>query len=462
MAPAQWNQYGALSSTAGYSQRQPTLLRPSAAKPFKVYVDNDCIDRNKEVEREIAVHEQNHRLIRDDRTFKDHNGSTVAEKLTQDPLRYVKDPNKLEKDHPTLSRTGMCSRSKVKESSQSLICNFLTDTSCEEERFLAGYYKILSSCQNFNMLYAAKQNTRVICTSVGDCTKKMHTKNPLLELKLGELEKEKQAEICSDRNKETIHQVHIDEIHSFHQYNSPTPRNTSTASSTVVEVMAVGVDVPTVEQTINTAWAQKEISMMFFGSPAKDVHNSFGHVCHISNEKEIVKDSIYISTELQDESILVGDSSNDPNSSFAPFSYNNTNQEFNPDSFPTKGNSPISFQIYEDVLPAAIEEPVSTFFMPQSFHIYKDIGECTNNKPSALYSDFSKSPKIFRQQTSFDNVDTTRNTSVFQSTASVIIEGDIPPSFSVDFNIASKGENLLNDSGNTATWSIIEEAFKEL
>jgi Mad3/BUB1 homology region 1 len=481
LGPSRWNQYGSLSTTAIYSRRQPVMVRSSPSKPFSVYVDKHCVEQNNEIEAERATHEQTHRQTRDDRTFREHKGSTVAEKLTQDPLRYVKDPNKLAKDHPTITLKQLGPQYKTKDTLPSLKYKFTSDKSCEEERFQAGCYKILSSGYNFNQLCSVKPQIQLKCKSPSE---NRNTTNPQIA-KSAQIYEEIEDCFCKDN----IHEMYTNQGHLFRQYNSPTPRNSSTASSTVEEAMAVGIYVPPIEQTINTAWAQKEISMMFFGSPTKEANHSFASLCTMSDGKAIIKrESRHFGMAIiPDDRILIEESCNDPNSSFANISFNNIKQEVSasterkPIRLQHKSSKPENtaapFQIYEDTSQdyppndvvdietkstthlhltgtgGSSEHPASLHPKVPVFQIYNDLNDCNKDISMNRNQNSNKKETRSSKSPSFDNNDLPKATN----------DHGVAFSFSDDYsNIVSMGEKLLNDSGDTATWSVLEDAFKEV
>ena len=300
LAAEPWNKRGGMHNTAHFAAPVPTHshppLPPRRAQAFTVHVDEECAAQHQKEDLMQQAEESRRRNHRDERTFRPLAvGESVAEKLHQDPLRYLKDPSlrgrerddtaedKSGNDEPKQSYSRLQSfeqnqqqqsRGNSKSKNQRHPIAFdklqLKDESgqevCfEEQRLLRGWYKLVSSDTNFNSLHRQDQaNTNDSAmdidesTTAGDLSMEDATSHATIaatcaaSTAVGSSQKENSRRVLFRAN--TSYETRDRSI------------NVSQASSTVNEALAVGVHDPE-EETINTKWAMKEMSMMFY-SPA--------------------------------------------------------------------------------------------------------------------------------------------------------------------------------------------------
>lgn len=288
LAAERWNERGGLDAPS-YSRAQAPPARAPTPPSFAVFVDEECAAKN---ERDVLDRQSNadsQRRHLDERTFREREDGGAAERLTKDPLRYVRDPSQLATDQQEEQESRRLesrepSRSanpKSKKSGSGISCAFnrklLKDSTgheqCfEEARALAGNFKLAPSTSNMNMLYRpssyrmndsamSMEESGSIDVSMED-TSRLLARPPTQErptkmVKSNRMPLSVKSPFRSDSSVDAV----------------PTPRNASTASSTVDELLAVGVAGGREEQTINTQFALRELSMMF-SSPAFGMNES--------------------------------------------------------------------------------------------------------------------------------------------------------------------------------------------
>ncbi len=177
MRPESWNERGyglknpaSADDGAGHGGRQTSS--GFAAAPFEVFVDDDCCDDDNRDGNDLS----NKKV--DDRSLRQRLDGGTAERLARDPLRYMKNPSKMESDHrkyepksedrdiderggeekvnnkrPEKQKTkaprsvgGGYDKELLKADSSGQECCF------EEMRLERRYYNLLSSEENFNLL----------------------------------------------------------------------------------------------------------------------------------------------------------------------------------------------------------------------------------------------------------------------------------------------------------------------
>ena len=252
-APEPWNQRGALAPA--YSTSASIRRGEPKPTPFAIHVDEECEAEYKREEDAYLEKEQEQRSLRDERTFRPRSHEDDAEKLAKDPLRFMKNPaestnstKQTGKEKKKIQKLGFRGR-LLKNSDGAEQC-------FEEERARRGSYSIASSEMNLNRLahVPASNNSE------------MSIDESLLTTA--------ESSLClDDTTKETFQSV-MDENEAVptnrsldRSFGHRTPRNTSNASSTIDEAIAVGAPFRKDEQTINTQLALRELSMMF-SSPA--------------------------------------------------------------------------------------------------------------------------------------------------------------------------------------------------
>ena len=275
IAAEPWNQRGALHSTStshfGGTSGRPGALQPSApkARPFAVFVDEECARKHEQEQQTQQAEEDQRRRHRDERTFRNLEvGESVVEKLKQDPLRYMKNPSKVQGDQdkaqPKSTKDKANQREKSRRAGTKSKDSWGFDTSLlkdpngheqcfEEYRLFCGQFKVASSEGNFNLLHQAVDESRQTINDSGmDIDESMEDATRSYSVAGTSARKENSRRVLFSNNA------------SFEMRNKSV--NASQCSSTVNSAFAVGVDNPE-EETINTKWAMKEMSMMFY-SPA--------------------------------------------------------------------------------------------------------------------------------------------------------------------------------------------------
>lgn len=276
ISTVRWNQLGALSTTSTYSQRFVAVPSHGQGRnPFSVHTDRECFIQHERDEQESISKEAFHRQTRDQRTFQVRSESSIAEKLSHDPLRYVRKPESraIDESLDVTNAKKHCQEEVTASSLKPPLCisklppsQTSVEVSFEERRMLLGKYIVLPSSCNRNRLLSNKGKTYGLHNQFAryNATADVridHETKTMFDHKISIGLEDSGALLSSEKHKSEG----IDRSLSYRDPN--TPRNTSTASSKLDETFAAGVNTAKEEQTINTAWAQKEISMMFFGSP---------------------------------------------------------------------------------------------------------------------------------------------------------------------------------------------------
>jgi len=110
-----WNDRGALANTATYTVQKPAP-RPTAPAAFAVFVNEECVAMHEHKEDERRRQGEHHRQARDERNFlRKREHVDLAEKLTSDPLRYVRNPDQLETDRAHATTTEATSAFTAKQ-----------------------------------------------------------------------------------------------------------------------------------------------------------------------------------------------------------------------------------------------------------------------------------------------------------------------------------------------------------
>jgi checkpoint serine/threonine-protein kinase len=277
LATERWNERGALSSTSVYSVA--ATVRPQAHAAFAVYVDEECAAQIERKELERLQQASRHRRLRDDRTFRQRDDGGVAEKLSNDPLRYVRNPGQLQTDRQQQQgqdldahlRGSPKEQSKKGSSSRGFNSRLLkpapNQEQCfEEARMAARFFTLVHPSTNVNHIL---QNVGV--------------DDSYMSLDEGSMD------IVS---MDDTHHSQATYASMFSERSRVDPRNASAASSTIDGTTAVGIPTTREEQTINTQLALKELSMMF-SSPAfaltdeANYHRRSGGLGPILNESGV-------------------------------------------------------------------------------------------------------------------------------------------------------------------------------
>ena len=305
MRPEQWNErgyglkmpssasepigFGSARGSAGYGGRQ-TSSSNSTAVAFEVFVDDEfCYDNNE-------IDQSSTKRV-DDRSLRQRLDGGMAERLTRDPLRYMKNPSKMGSDQrkyeyrhqdqldavgceqanlsndksekqnvkTAKSGSGGYDKNLLKADNSGHECCF------EERRFERRYFKLLSSEENFNKLKRDSEDnekdtsqmdteTSMEDDDMEECTAEITEHVAKL------MEKPRSVLKSSLRNgmiRRTLELPPTDTrkvlfgANSNVEYKNSESLNTSTGSS------QLNGSFVRAEETINTKLANAEISMMF-------------------------------------------------------------------------------------------------------------------------------------------------------------------------------------------------------
>ena len=247
-APEAWDTRG------GYASRyKVAVAKVPQTLSFAIHVDDDFTAQEAKVKAE--EHLQFDRMRRDrDRAFREREGEDMVEKLTKDPMRYIRDPSRLGtdagKDEPdskpkAFISCGFNKKLLAKDASGQEQC-------FEERRMIARYYRLLTEADNFNTL--AKDDSQIDEDSTEDVD---------MEEEISYDEQEGTTLPQARVSRRVLFAMNV----SVDSHCNSFVLNASTASSTVNERDAVGFAGAKEEETINTKLAMKELSMMF-SSPA--------------------------------------------------------------------------------------------------------------------------------------------------------------------------------------------------
>jgi len=309
LAAERWNQRGGLHPHTNFaaSTHHPRArpLNPSSST-FDVYFDEDCAARANSEENVRQRYEDQQRRHRDERTFREKRDGGVAERLANDPLRYIRDPamigadqrqdeidpaSRVEASGLDISRasavgqntkTSTAAPFKVKREKKTptivnpaFCLDLLKNSEKQEERCFeeareqAKYY-VLAPVTNDINLFEREQNdsSSQMDVSMVDSTTECMSMEALDANKMSS-----RRASCTFVGVDSLHcpssnSSRTNRTRFSLSYDKLTPRNASAASSTVDEMNAAGApSASKEEQTINTQWALKELSMMF-SSPA--------------------------------------------------------------------------------------------------------------------------------------------------------------------------------------------------
>jgi Mad3/BUB1 homology region 1 len=275
-----WNARGGYAPMYNDAVPQPPARRARTTTPFAVHVDAELAAQHEEEAKQEEARLENMRRHRDERTFRQRDGhGSVEDKLARDPLRYVRNPNKLEEDKRRAEKEDNKRRGREKDARMAkLLKNKFGEEQCfHEARAIANYYKLAPAAWNINRFIAASQSSRdesdmSVDESADDDVSMADQQPPSPSAAKMNISFSHQK-MPSQRPPPLSNRSFSSRNDSLHSYTDPTPRNTSTSSSTVDEATAVGA---VCEPTINTQFALKELSMMF-SSPAIGLNDSSLH-----------------------------------------------------------------------------------------------------------------------------------------------------------------------------------------
>ena len=295
MERQRWNERGGYEA-AYDAQRARSRPVAQPLPPFAIHVDDECAAKHARDEEEALRSKIEMRGHRDERTFRERERAGMVEKLQEDPLLYIRDPSRFQEDQEAEvkekrsnddrgmkndpkanpKKEGRKTKRRATGYQQKLLKNSLgEEQSFEEARAIANYFTLVDASANFNHLFPTCQSPSIDDSSMmidqsDTSIVEIHSKRP------------------SNLNVEDINN---DDPNSRNQFSipTPTPRNQSTASSTVDEAAGVGLSEERIEQTINTQMAIRELSMMF-SSPALEAGSKkaakrsggLGHILNVS------------------------------------------------------------------------------------------------------------------------------------------------------------------------------------
>ena len=302
-----WNErgYGLVESSAREQQEEPiadsirgTVRQDAAPRPihrvgsgaaFDVFVDEEFVDDAR------AGDERDERKDRidDARTLRQKLDGGAADRLTRDPVRYMKNPAKLESDQrkydarperDSRPKSGTSKAPKPQEADQSkpgggydkgLLKPDRSGHECcfEERRAGARYYMLISSSENCNLLHkrADESDTRNASSmdmdeSIDEVDMEKETEDNVAAPKPSSILKSTLKSSLRTRKTGDDEQEHTGTVNPRRVlfgantnvvFTNEASVNTSTASSQPDESFVRA------EDTINTRLANAEISMMF-------------------------------------------------------------------------------------------------------------------------------------------------------------------------------------------------------
>lgn len=296
LASERWNERGSLANTSAYGNHNRHQHRARVTTPtaFCIHVDQECAAEHDRQEEERRRYGRHQRFARDERAVLREHSDAASESLSHDPLLFVRNPQQIEQvavAHDT-------DKSKEKKKKLKGIPNTMwkhrllkgadgNEQCFEEARWHNAYFKTIvhDAANSFNNLAPPQpdQNNSSMSMSMDELTTAEE------ESYVSKQDDGSTAKFLAPRNdsnlKRTERLDHLPPLSdlnrplstSFLRSNTslenPTPRNISTASSTVDEAVAVGAPTGKEEQTINTQLALRELSVMF-SSPAVGLNES--------------------------------------------------------------------------------------------------------------------------------------------------------------------------------------------
>mmetsp|Transcript_20600 Transcript_20600/g.23120 ORF Transcript_20600/g.23120 Transcript_20600/m.23120 type:complete len:1260 (-) Transcript_20600:14-3793(-) len=277
-----WNERGGLQASRKKMSSRSTGPLPA----FSVFIDEECAVRNDRQEIEHSQQIDRQRQVRDERTFRERTGEGMAEKLVRDPVRYLRDPSRFasettvdasvsqrHEEHEMKTKTERKNRAGF---DKRLLKNRKGEVQCfEEVRAKTGSFTLLvGTSNNFNLLQnmiKADQSSHMDLD--GD-------EEEYMDASMSEsLSRSIQTSARSNKifGKERIESKSEGKILlqpvdvSFGTGLNQTA--ISNASSTINEIDNFGLSGKQEEETINTKFAMRELSMMF-SSPNFEVDST--------------------------------------------------------------------------------------------------------------------------------------------------------------------------------------------
>lgn len=448
--------------------------------------------------------------------------------LTKDPLRYVRNRAQLQSDTAIdrkneseaanqTSTSAPNSRSERKNKKGTgfdlrLLRNRQgEEQSFEEARANAKYFTIFPSSENFNLLH----------TLIDDQSSQMDLDESSEDMSIGGFPEELTTNISAPYHSVDTRDDSIVSRRSVFQQGSSFDGSlnrtaVSTASSTVDEIAAVGVPTKREEETINTKFAMRELSMMF-SSPAvgaddmarkteraflnrsTSANDSSDHVMNIMDHQRM-NNSIF-NIEEDDNNENDGECNTEGRDTSTPGFHGMALREIDGDQdgghslscqaqqrrgIPSQlsQKNPLSrsevelhsdagFLIFED--DRVDENQAIVPKAKSSFAIFEDEGESKSNQPPAIFEGKSTNPPRPKNKSSFATFQDVQEGTPDQSFSKDPRKrtSSKPSGFSIFEN--EKGVSPLNDvkqspqsscaesdNGETATLSLFEGAIEML
>ena len=280
LAAERWHQRGSLSNTSACNNHPNPYQRAVTPTAFFIHVDKECAEEHNREEQQRQRYSQHQRVARDDRAILRDHTETVSECLDQDALHYVRNPPQTglreERAMKNLGPEEPIDRTMQKGIPKTMWKNRLlhgmdgNEQCFEEARLHLNFYKVKTNTnKNFNNLALHASENESTFMSLEE-RKSAHDES------LEPFQIFVTTKCRASANRLALLSDATSLSSSFLRNatsENPTPRNISTASSTIDEAFAVGAPTSKEEQTINTQVALRELSMMF-SSPAFGLNES--------------------------------------------------------------------------------------------------------------------------------------------------------------------------------------------
>ena len=296
--PERWNDRGGYTSTYGQA-RAASKPKPRTGNPppFAVYVDEECAEQQKREELRREREHECHRRVRDERTFRERDDLCFGDTLFKDPLRYVRDPSQLEIDQRAQNQS-ITANNTIAVAKRKANAGFSTrllrhpdtgdEQNFEEARALAKYFKLTPPSTDVNHLITSDPCDNMMIDDGSDDDESMTSTSDCPPVR--------KRPFAQRRKSLMIPQNGSMEI--------PTPRNASTASSTVEDDGDAAFH--RADPTINTQIAMKELSMMF-SSPAMGLNESKSEALNRSGGLGPILNESGVSIPAEDRSMAAID-----------------------------------------------------------------------------------------------------------------------------------------------------------
>lgn len=459
--PERWNERGALS-TSRVTSTTPIICAPPQPVAFAVYVDEECAAQHEREQAEKRRATERHRQVRDDRTFKERGVDSVAERLTNDPLRYVRDPSQVQSDQPV--RPASSSQIKSRGFDKSLLKSLSGVEQCfEEARIQASYYKLVSSQSNVNLFAKQKELNDSNMSMDESTTASFHSTSMQTICAASAVAPKTDTTTLSLQNQ---------------SFDPNVTAESTTSSVAVGDREAVSHRVIS-DPTINTQLALKELSMMF-SSPAfpltersrmEDRSGGLGPILNESGVSESCNTSVIILQQDEflaqcdpDSSLIVDNHvPKEPCAGFAIFTDVPSEEPSNglttvasiPPSLkkePSKASA--GFEIFTDDSPENESAPLPSKPAP-AFEIFTDIPDGTQES-SKEPSKVSAGLEIFTDST-------VRTEQISKGALGFEIYSDQTHKPNDEDDTSNESNSCNEDEeGDTATFSLLNEVVQIL